>query len=130
MDVLYSMKHSVAKEDFSGNHAAFCDAMKAPMRELMAETKDLMFLVQEACADGVLTEGELALIEKQNNAVKKIQDNLVHAFRSTSPNVSEDLAEENIFVFSLSFWARKMTDFADEMCSHADSTISASCHLA
>merc|ERR1712048_1223895 len=80
---------------------------------------------QEACIDGVLTEEELRVIEEQSNEVKKMQDNLVHAFRSTSTDVSEDLAEENIFVFSLSFWARKMTDFADEMCSHADSTLGA-----
>jgi len=74
MDVLHSMKHAVTTEDFGGDHVAFCDVMRAPMRALVAETKDLMLLVQEACADGVLTEEELGLIDKQSTQVKKLQD--------------------------------------------------------
>jgi len=113
MDMLYAVKGCVLSENFAGEHGVFCQVTRVPMEALTQTAEDCMFLCIAACRDGVIDEEEAAAMLQKAEDVKAKQREFLEAFHRASPSLSQDLAEENIFAFSLSFWARKVTDMAE-----------------
>jgi len=123
-DLMVCVRGGVLHEDFQGNHMGFCKIMVQPMTRLQREAEELMFAILVACKDGKISREESLAIREIVGRVKEQQRALVRAFHEASPEVSDDLSEENIFAFALSFWARKMTDFAENIAEYslADAT--------
>jgi len=114
-DVLYVVKNCVLTETFGGEHNVFMDAVGDPARHLLQTTKNLMWICSAACADGTIDDRERSTLTGMQTAVKECQLALVTAFHKASPQVSSDLAEEQLLLFSLSMWARKTTDLVDKL---------------
>lgn len=121
-DVCFSLKTAIHSEDFKGNHTAFCTAMESVMTDLMEQASALMLLCAQACMDGDISKEEekqlAASRAKVLKAQKALLDRYNHLSQSDSgkfPYVSQDLANENVFIFALSAWARYVSDFADQV---------------
>lgn len=54
--------------------------------------------------------------------VRENQAALLAAFAKARPKISSDLSDEQLFLFALSMWARRTTDFADCLVALDDST--------
>jgi len=118
--VMVAVKDSILKEGFDGNHVVFCDGMKSSMEDVKDHASALLELCETCCQDGNIDDSE---VHELANLIKQVEDsqaNMLHAYRSLSRHeslagakfVSQDLANENTFVFALSVWARKITESA------------------
>mmetsp|Transcript_32757 Transcript_32757/g.102585 ORF Transcript_32757/g.102585 Transcript_32757/m.102585 type:complete len:549 (+) Transcript_32757:2-1648(+) len=110
----------VLHEDFKGNHAAFSKEMRPVLEELRRDASQLMYAVLAACRDGRISKEESGALLALVDQLKGQQSELVGKFHQAAPDVSMDLAEECIFAFALSFWARKVADLAERMAERSE----------
>mmetsp|Transcript_29844 Transcript_29844/g.64595 ORF Transcript_29844/g.64595 Transcript_29844/m.64595 type:complete len:853 (+) Transcript_29844:2-2560(+) len=113
--LLEVVKKCILSETFEGEHIDFSKKVSAEAFDLVGSTSALMWLCVQASADGKLDETEVKQITAQVNLVKENEMQLLKAFQSAKPSVSDDLADEQIFVFTLGLWARKIREFANRL---------------
>lgn len=117
-DVMYALQNCVQHEDFGGAHPFFSSTMKESMLNLKTETVHLLKRCTKCFKDGKIDQEEEADIRESIGSVKHRQTEMHDAFMKGvcehQPYVSIDLANENIFIFALSAWARKTLDFAEK----------------
>lgn len=112
-DILYVVKSCVLSESFNGEHNSFMQQVRGPAEALLAKTQLLLWVCSSACTDGHIDELAAEKISRSASTVRDDQAALLAAFARCSPKISADLSEEQQFLFALSMWARRTTDFAD-----------------
>eukprot|EP00928_Gymnodinium_smaydae_P018806 TRINITY_DN17171_c0_g1_i1.p1 TRINITY_DN17171_c0_g1~~TRINITY_DN17171_c0_g1_i1.p1 ORF type:complete len:997 (+),score=218.02 TRINITY_DN17171_c0_g1_i1:412-2991(+) len=114
-DVMHSLKTCLFQEDFALDHEFFVRTMKGTMGSLVHTVSDVMHVCAQACASG---SGEFSGQDRSDvsSAVDKLraeQTQLHSCYLKAMPNgFAANLADEVTFSFTLSFWARKIDDFA------------------
>lgn len=116
--VMVAVQDSVLTEDFGSSHTMFCDGLHKSMVDLKTEAVSLLERCQKSCKDGDIDEVEVEEIDEAIEDVKASQLRLLEKYKQLSSEqkgaqfISQDLSNENEFIFALSVWARKITDFA------------------
>jgi len=117
--VMYAMKGSLLEEDFLGEHNTFCDErMQMAMVGLKDAAAGLMHLCARCCEDGSIDAAERDSLAACVAVTRAAQAALLKAYSGGHraqrlQHVSEDLSNENIFVYALSVWAARITAFVE-----------------
>jgi hypothetical protein len=113
-DVMYSLKNTILEEDFSEQHAVFIE-VRPFLEGLFSDAATLQKKCVATCMDGKIGEDERGELRDGVKAVKARQQELHCCFTAVCPGITEELANERMFVFALSLWARKTSDLASAM---------------
>eukprot|EP00439_Symbiodinium_sp_Y106_P063341 s1638_g9.t2 len=117
-NVVKISKAAMLREEFGGNHDKFAAGMKAETKELNDSVATLFQLVCTCCKDGHIDSEEKRKISELTSDVKDKQAKLAKAYGETMKDqkfVSDDLANENAFLYGFCAYARAVTDFAEEL---------------
>jgi len=123
-DLLYVVKTCILAETFDDNaaeHSIFWNKLQHAVGELTISTSDLMWLCLETFEDGEMNEEEIDRIDEQLSRVAVSRASLVESFHKAEPSISEELSEEQTFIFALACWSRKNSDFAKNVVESARS---------
>ncbi|CAE7360461.1 unnamed protein product [Symbiodinium natans] len=117
-NVVKISKAALLREEFGGNHDKFADGIQKETRELNTVVADLFQFCCQCCKDGHIDTEEKDKINELLNEVRGKQRSLAAAYAATMKEqhyVSEDLANENAFIYGFSAYARAVADFAEEL---------------
>lgn len=111
-------KTALVREKFDGNHKEFCSGVGKDMKELNEATTDLFMLCCRCCVDGHLSREEKEELNEKLSVVKGKEKDLARSYRETmknQPYVSEDLSNENCFVYGFAAYVRTVVELANDL---------------
>ncbi|CAE8589628.1 unnamed protein product [Polarella glacialis] len=114
LDMLYAVKTCILQEDFQGQHQDFCEPLRPIMESMVGEALTLAELCVNSAWDSQVPETLIQALETSVGKVRRLQKELVAAYQQNYSRTSRhnDLLDESILVFALSFTARKSADLA------------------
>lgn len=121
--VLQISKTAMAREDFQGQHVTFARGIRDDMKRCNDATTTLFTHCCKCCVDGQLDKQERDDLSKYLEEAKSMERKLARTFRETmegQPYVSEDLANENCFIYGFAAYVKTVVDFAESLPTVAD----------
>ncbi|CAE7616130.1 unnamed protein product [Symbiodinium sp. CCMP2456] len=115
VDILPAVKSCVLNEDFSGKHEEFVRPLHPQLQAMVQEATALTELCLSATYEKQINEIMKSAILQSKTHIRKLQRILVKDYKNYCPKPSDDLADETIMVFSVSFTARKAADLAQRV---------------
>ncbi|CAE8733940.1 unnamed protein product [Polarella glacialis] len=114
LDMLYAVKTCILQEDFQGQHQDFCEPLRPIMESMVGEALTLAELCVNSAWNSQVPETLIQALETSVGKVRRLQKELVAAYQQNYSRTSRhnDLLDESILVFALSFTARKSADLA------------------
>jgi len=128
--VLQIAKTALVREDFEGAHSTFANGMREDMRKCNDATTTLFTHICKCCVDGNLDAQERADLKKYLEEAKTAEKRLAETYRKTmegQPYVSEDLSNENCFIYGFASYVHNVTDFAESLPTLADEKARSGC---
>jgi hypothetical protein len=122
-DVMYALKNTVLDEEFAEfqrSYPIFVEKLVPFLEALFRDAAELQKKCVSICLDGTIGQDEREELQRGASVVKKRQFELLNSLSSLCPHITEELANERIFVFAVSLWARKATDLASMMAEQED----------
>jgi len=111
----YCMWTSIMDETFDAEHGKFASSMKVAISDLKDEGIELLKLCTMICSDGGLSQEEHEAIAKAISRMRTKQRTLHDTYVKSMeglPWISSDFSSENVFLYSVAAWARRIADFA------------------
>ncbi|CAJ1381686.1 unnamed protein product [Effrenium voratum] len=116
-------KAALVREQFDGRHNQFVDGIKQELTMLNASVAKLFGYCVKCCADGAIDQQEREQLKDLVAETKGREKDLAKAYRNTMKAehfVSEDLANENCFIYGFAAYVRSIVDFAEGLPVLAD----------
>lgn len=117
-DEVYLVKAALKQLQFGDMHKRFADHLREPMNALREETIACLTLCARCCQDGYISELERSKIQQKIQLMHEKQQDLCNQYQlamKKADYVSEELAADNLFVFSLSQWSKEIAHFATDL---------------
>mmetsp|Transcript_51643 Transcript_51643/g.148953 ORF Transcript_51643/g.148953 Transcript_51643/m.148953 type:complete len:943 (-) Transcript_51643:107-2935(-) len=119
-DVMYSIKSALLQLDFNEMHNnIFREALRNPLKELCESTLTCLRACARCCKDGQISAEEKKEIANCVSAMRTQQqalsDAFQHAAKESKDYISEDVAPDSLFVFSISQLASELQDWAEDL---------------
>lgn len=115
LDVVKAIQAAIESEDFGESHQKIMAAIGKPSKDLVDSTGELLMSATEAARDGDVAGSEKDQMQKLVDKVKDDLKALCAAFDSARRDytaIHPELLSESFFVFAISKYARKVTDYA------------------
>merc|ERR1719316_1904112 len=118
-DSLHSLSIAMSTEDFGPSHKKCMADIGDASMDVVTAASALLIKAAEFAGDGHIDDGEKQqLSDLKDSATAKVKT-LATKFHATRKNfgkgISEELLSESFFVFVLSAYARKVSEFADKL---------------
>merc|ERR1719316_1156325 len=118
-DSLHSLSIAMSTEDFGPSHKKCMADIGDASMDVVAAASALLIKAAEFAGDGHIDDGEKQqLSDLKDSATAKVKT-LATKFHATRKNfgkgISEELLSESFFVFVLSAYARKVSEYADKL---------------
>eukprot|EP00439_Symbiodinium_sp_Y106_P014443 s5119_g2.t1 len=115
VDILPAVKSCVLNEDFTGKHEEFVRPLHPQLQAMVQEATALTELCLSATYEKQINAVMKSAILQSKDHIRKLQRKLVFDYKNYCPKPSDDLADDTIMVFSVSFTARKAADLAQRV---------------
>merc|ERR1719375_1609242 len=118
-DSLHSLSIAMSTEDFGPSHKKCMEDIGGASMDVVTAASALLIKCAECAGDGSIDEGEKKLLQDLKDSATAKVKTLATKFHATRKNfgkgISEELLSESFFVFVLSAYARKVSEFADKL---------------
>jgi len=118
-DEIYVVRAALAQMDFNEKHAMFAREVRSSLEAIEKDALTCLGLCAKCCMDGEISSVEQQAIRDAVDKMEARQYDLREAFMGAATKVddyiSEEVAADSLFVYSISQWARELQDWALEI---------------
>jgi hypothetical protein len=122
LSILRALLICMQTEDFAESHVALMRPIAEPCSKLMDDTGELLMMVTSSAGDGELDANEKDELRAKVDMVKdgvKVVANSFNQVRQTfienAPPIHREALNESFFVFAISAYARKVSEYTEEL---------------